>query len=107
MRDQRTEATRLAVASLPIDGPKGRALLRAVESHDGPTATHSYIVLDLARRVARRLGLAPEHVAEVEQVALLHDVGKLAIPHAILTKPGPLDDAEWAVMRSHPAIGAD
>jgi HD-GYP domain-containing protein (c-di-GMP phosphodiesterase class II) len=46
-------------------------------------------------------------VAEVAQVALLHDVGKLAVPHAILSKPGPLDDEEWAVMRSHPAIGAD
>jgi HD-GYP domain-containing protein (c-di-GMP phosphodiesterase class II) len=90
----------------PIHGRGGRALLRAIESHDQLTARHSYVVLDLARRVGRRLGLPRGHVAEVEQVALLHDVGKLSVPHAILCKPGPLDDEEWAAMRSHPAIGA-
>jgi HD-GYP domain-containing protein (c-di-GMP phosphodiesterase class II) len=103
----RTEVSRPARTSLPVHGPRGRALLRAVETHDRPTALHSYVVLDLARRVGRRLGLPSGHVAEVEQVALLHDVGKLAIPHAILCKPGPLDSEEWAAMRSHPAIGAD
>jgi HD-GYP domain-containing protein (c-di-GMP phosphodiesterase class II) len=99
--------SRPAKTTLPVHGPNGRALLRAVATHDRPTALHSYVVLDLARRVGRRLGLPSGHVAEVEQVALLHDVGKLAIPHAILSKPGPLDDDEWATMRSHPAIGAD
>jgi len=107
-----TRRTRTAVSGpagtpRPIHGSAGRALLRAIESHDRPTARHSYIVLDLARRVARRLDLPRGHVAEVEQVALLHDLGKLAIPHAILSKLGPLDDEEWAAMRSHPAIGAD
>src|SRR2546423_9261690 len=101
------EVSRPARTSLPVEGTSEHALLRAVETHDRPTARHSYVVLDLARRVGRRLGLARGHVAEVEQVALLHDVGKLAIPHAILCKPGPLDDAEWAPSRSHPSIGAD
>ena len=107
MTRARTEVSRSARTSLPVDGPSGRALLRAVATHDQPTARHSYVVLDLARRVGRRLGLARPHLAEVEQVALLHDVGKLAIPLAILSKPGPLDDEEWATMRSHPAIGAE
>ena len=107
MRRTSTEVRQPAEAHLPVAGSNGRALLRAVESHDEPTATHSYVVLDLARRVARRLGLPPSHVAEVEQVALLHDVGKLSIPQAILSKPGPLDEQEWVTMRSHPAIGAD
>lgn len=102
-----TEVSRPARTSLPVDGSSGRALLRAVATHDQRTARHSYVVLDLARRVGRRLALSRAHVAEVEQVALLHDVGKLAIPHTILSKPGPLDDEEWATMRSHPAIGAD
>ena len=106
MTRTRTEVTRPAGTPRPIHGPDGRALLRAIESHDQPTARHSYVVLDLARRVGRRLGLPRGHVAEVEQVAVLHDVGKLSIPHAILSKPGPLDDEEWAAMRSHPAIGA-
>jgi two-component system, cell cycle response regulator len=101
------EAKPSAETPLPVHGPNGRALLRAVESHDRPTARHCYVVLDLARRVARRLGLPSSHVAEVEQVGLLHDVGKVAIPHAILRKPGPLDDEEWAAMRSHAAIGGD
>jgi HD-GYP domain-containing protein (c-di-GMP phosphodiesterase class II) len=90
----------------PNHGPGGRALLRAIESHDQPTARHCDVVLDLARRVGRRLGLPRGSVAEVEQVAVLHDVGKPSIPHAILCKPGPLDDEEWTAMRSHPAIGA-
>ena len=107
MTRTRTEVSWPAQTSLPVHVPGGRALLQAVETHDRPTARHSYVVLDLARRVARRLGLPSGHVAEVEQVALLHDVGKLAIPHAILSKPGPLDEEEWATMRSHPVIGAD
>ncbi len=107
VRRTSAEVTRPDKASLPVHGPNGRALLHAVESHDRPTAAHSYVVVDLARRVARRLDLPRDHVAEVEQVALLHDVGKLAIPDAILAKPGPLDEEEWAAMRSHPAIGAE
>ncbi len=95
----------------PLAGPvaqrESRALLRAVETHDRRTVRHSYEVLDLARRVARALGLPPAMVAEVEQVALLHDVGKLVIPHAILAKAGPLQEEEWAVMREHSAAGAD
>ena len=43
----------------------------------------------------------------VERAARLHDVGKLAVPDTILRKPGPLDEAEWAVMRRHPEWGAD
>jgi HD-GYP domain-containing protein (c-di-GMP phosphodiesterase class II) len=107
MRAIRREGNRPALEELPVHGAGGRALLLAVASHDQTTARHSYGVLDLARRVAQRLGLPPDHVAEVEQVALLHDVGKLAIPQTVLTKAGPLDESEWTVMRSHPEIGAD
>ncbi len=84
-----------------------QALLRAVETHDRCTARHSYDVLGLARCVARALGQPAAKVAEVEQVALLHDVGKLAIPHTILSKAGPLSEEEWGVMRGHAAAGAD
>jgi HD-GYP domain-containing protein (c-di-GMP phosphodiesterase class II) len=52
--------------------------------------------------VARRLGLVEE---EVEQAALLHDIGKMGIPDSILRKPGPLDEEERELMREHPGIG--
>ena len=68
-----------------------------------------------ARRGSRPLaGLTAEHLALPARIAQrcrlagwLHDVGKLAVPEHILNKPGPLDDAEWAVMRTHPGVGAD
>jgi HD-GYP domain-containing protein (c-di-GMP phosphodiesterase class II) len=83
------------------------ALVAAVQARDAYTSEHSRAVVRLAGAVGRRLALDDETVADVELVALLHDVGKVAIPDAILGKPGALDDAEWATMRRHPAIGAD
>ncbi len=68
---------------------------------------HSQAVVDLATRVARRLALRDEEVLEAAHVALLDDVGKIAIPDAVLQKPGPLDYREWELMRTHPAIGAE
>lgn len=93
--------------ALPPARRESRTLLRSVGTHDRPTARHSYEVLGLARCVAQALGLPEAMVAEVEQVALLHDVGKLVIPHAILSKPGPLGAEEWEIMREHSAAGAD
>jgi HD-GYP domain-containing protein (c-di-GMP phosphodiesterase class II) len=63
-------------------------------------------VVELAARVTRQLRMPETFVAEVKQVALLHDVGKIGIPDAILGKPGPLDEAEWKLMHQHPIIGA-
>lgn len=84
-----------------------QALLAALQVRDDYTADHSHAVVDLAVAVARRLGLDDQAVTDVEQVALLHDLGKVGIPDAILRKPGPLTDAEWEVMRTHPTVGAD
>ncbi|CAA9441617.1 MAG: hypothetical protein AVDCRST_MAG02-114 [uncultured Rubrobacteraceae bacterium] len=81
------------------------ALLAALGARDGYTGAHSEAVVGYAVGVARRMGLPEREVAEVEQVALLHDVGKVGVADAILNKPGPLDDAEREVMRMHPAIG--
>ena len=82
------------------------ALLAALDARDHYTSEHSHAVVSLARRVAERLGLEPAHVTAVEQVALLHDLGKVGVPDAVLQKPDKLTEAEWELMREHPAIGA-
>jgi putative nucleotidyltransferase with HDIG domain len=82
------------------------ALLAALEARDGYTGEHSSAVVDLAVEVARKLGLDEADVADVAQVALLHDVGKIAVPDSILRKSGSLDEDEWMVMETHPAAGA-
>ena len=58
-----------------------------------------------AQSVARRLGLRAHELYEVVRAAELHDIGKMAIPDALLQKPGPLDAAEWEFMRQHTIIG--
>jgi two-component system, cell cycle response regulator len=60
---------------------------------------------DLALAVGRELHMGPEGLDEVARAAELHDVGKIAVPDAILDKPGPLDPVEWSFMRRHPLIG--
>jgi diguanylate cyclase (GGDEF)-like protein len=82
-----------------------QALAAAIEARDNYTHAHSEQVVSLATDVARLLGLSPAEVEPVRHGALLHDVGKLAIPNEILHKPGPLTPDEWAVMAEHPAIG--
>jgi diguanylate cyclase (GGDEF)-like protein len=66
---------------------------------------HVYGVGQLVRDLGRDFGLDADQLDELLRAAELHDVGKLAIPDAVLNKPGPLDEDEWALMRRHPAIG--
>ncbi|MBI5104921.1 MAG: HD domain-containing protein [Solirubrobacterales bacterium] len=66
---------------------------------------HNHDVAALAAAVGRALGLEGDDLEHVRHAAELHDVGKVAIPDAILDKPGPLDDDEWAFMRRHTLIG--
>ncbi len=96
------ERRRLEVSSASVE-----ALLAALAARDGYTGAHSQAVADHSVAVARRMGLSEEEVAEVEQAALLHDIGKIGIGDAILHKPGPLDDEEWRLMRMHPVIGEE
>ena len=83
-----------------------QALVSAVQARDSYTAGHSRQVVTLARAVSRRLNLDEEETATVEGAALLHDLGKIAVPDAILRKGGPLSAQEWAIMRQHPVVGA-
>lgn len=81
------------------------ALLAALEARDNYTGEHSEAVVELSVAVARQLGLSDEEVADIEQAAVLHDIGKIGVPDSLLNKQGPLDADEWKLMREHPAIG--
>jgi diguanylate cyclase (GGDEF)-like protein/putative nucleotidyltransferase with HDIG domain len=81
------------------------ALAMALLERDRYTGEHSESVVEMARSVASTLGLDDLEVERVAMAALLHDIGKVAIPDRILLKPGKLDDSEWELMREHPAIG--
>jgi diguanylate cyclase (GGDEF)-like protein len=80
-------------------------LLRALAERHPSLEGHLGGVAHLAEAVGRQLGLEGEALDHVRVAAELHDVGKVAIPDAILDKPGPLDDDEWAFMRRHTLIG--
>ena len=83
------------------------ALAAVLESRDGAIGEHIKRTQVLAGRVARRLGLGAEEACVARYAAVLHDVGKIGVPDAILNKPGKLTDKEWDVMRRHPKVGAD
>lgn len=82
-----------------------RALSNAVEARDAYTGKHAERVAAYGLEIARVHGIAPSD--ELEFGFLLHDVGKVAIPDAILYKPGPLTSEERALMAKHPEIGAE
>ncbi len=81
------------------------ALANAVEAKDPSTEHHCQRLAFLSALLTERIGLDHAAAETIAYGALLHDVGKIGIPEAILTKPGPLDDDEWGVMRRHPEIG--
>jgi diguanylate cyclase (GGDEF)-like protein len=81
------------------------ALARAVDAKDPTTRMHCETVSELCALVGRELGLDEETVARLRLAGLLHDVGKIGVPDAILQKPAPLDPAERAVVETHPEIG--
>jgi HD-GYP domain-containing protein (c-di-GMP phosphodiesterase class II) len=83
-----------------------RALVSAIDQKDNYTCGHAERVGWLAVLTGRALGLGDEDLQQIEWAGLLHDVGKIGIPEAILNKPGPLDAEEWEAMRRHPEIGA-
>jgi HD-GYP domain-containing protein (c-di-GMP phosphodiesterase class II) len=76
-----------------------------LEEDDEYTGHHTEDVVDLSLRVAERMGVSEEIRRETELGALLHDIGKIHIPDAIINKPGKLDDAEWAIMKTHTIEG--
>jgi putative nucleotidyltransferase with HDIG domain len=82
------------------------ALATALDARDAETRGHSVRVAAYTVAVARRLGVPEGELTDIYRGALLHDVGKIGIPDAILLKPGKLTPEEWVEMRKHPEIGA-
>jgi diguanylate cyclase (GGDEF)-like protein len=80
------------------------ALARALTERDRYSGEHSEYVTELVAQVSRELGLADDEVERVMAAALVHDVGKVAVPDVVLNKPGPLDLAEWQVIYQHTIV---
>ena len=81
------------------------ALGSAIDTRDVGTHAHSRRVRGYSLAIARAHGVPESQMPDIEHGVMLHDIGKIGIPDAILLKPGPLTPKEWTVMRSHPEIG--
>ena len=77
--------------------------VHALDLRDRETEGHTKRVTEITLKVAKQLGYTEEELLQIHRGALLHDMGKIAIPDEILQKPGPLNDAEWEKMRRHPS----
>lgn len=83
------------------------AITRAVEAKDLYTKGHSERVAKYSEMIARKMGYSDDDAKTLYIMALMHDVGKIGIPDAIINKPGALTDEEFKIVKSHPVIGAD
>ena len=82
-------------------------LARAAAVREGVPHEHEVSVAELAALVGQELGLPETLQGDLRLAGLLHDVGTIAVAGAVLSKPGPLDEEEWVMLREHPSIGAD
>jgi HD-GYP domain-containing protein (c-di-GMP phosphodiesterase class II) len=82
------------------------ALTAAIDASDPFTHGHSDRVSILSGMIGREMGLSENEVQTIEYASLVHDIGKIAIQHEVLLKRGPLTEAQWVLIRSHPEIGA-
>ena len=82
-----------------------QALTHALDTRDEETEEHSQRVRQYTEMIGRRLGVAEDELTEIARGALLHDIGKIGVPDAILLKPGRLTPDEVTIMRKHPEIG--
>ncbi len=80
---------------------------RALDLRDRETEGHSVRVSEMTLDLARRKGLAESDLVHIRRGALLHDIGKMGVPDAILSKTGKLNEEEWAIMRNHPRYALD
>jgi HD-GYP domain-containing protein (c-di-GMP phosphodiesterase class II) len=84
-----------------------KAMAAAIDAKDPYTGGHSQRVMEYTVKAGTVLCLDAEELDLLEYAGILHDIGKIAVDSGILTKPGPLTPAEWEIMHTHPAIGAE
>jgi diguanylate cyclase (GGDEF)-like protein len=83
------------------------ALTRAAESREIHAAGHGEMVARYAELIGRALALPPDEIVELAYAARVHDVGKLFVPERIVSKPGPLTDDEYTIIKAHARVGAE
>ena len=110
--EDRMRARRAAVAATLADAQDTNedaidGLIDMLQLHERDGRGHAKRVARLTVALADELGMDEQAVLEMYHGALLHDIGKLDMPSSILRKPAPLDDREWAIMRTHPQVGYD
>jgi putative nucleotidyltransferase with HDIG domain len=108
--EMRTRQCRLAdaISALRIDSDATLdAMLSMLTMSNRDAYAHAYRVAALSVTIARLLGVSEEDAAEIERGALLHDLGKLAMPEAVLRKPAPLTVEEQRLIRQHPRLGSE
>ncbi|HEY0615497.1 MAG TPA: HD-GYP domain-containing protein [Candidatus Elarobacter sp.] len=84
-----------------------QSLLAMLSARDDATCSHSRATGELGRRIAARMGLLPETTQRIVKAGILHDIGKIRVPDAILFKPAALDAEEWEIMKGHAEAGAE
>ncbi len=90
-----------------MDAESTRAMVAAIDARDPYTRAHSVSVAAYAEAIGRRMGLSAPVLASLRKAALLHDIGKIGVPDAILTKPGPLTADEYDTVKRHPEIAIE
>jgi HD-GYP domain-containing protein (c-di-GMP phosphodiesterase class II) len=101
-----TSAGRRASLEREANLSSALSLAAKLDGQDPYTTKHSQTVGELCKQTVRELGMTEGHAQRVQLAGVLHDIGKVAVPEAIVRKPGPLNDEEWAQMRRHPELGA-
>jgi putative two-component system response regulator len=81
------------------------SLAQSIEARDPYTSGHCERLAEMSARLGEKLGLAEEDIKALRRAGIVHDIGKVVVPDAILLKPGPLSEGEIEVMRKHPVVG--
>lgn len=103
--DERLYAEKARRRRFSVGNQTTSALVQALREREPGIGEHIHDVADLVRLTATALGVNGEALEQIVRAAELHDVGKVAVPDSILSKPGPLSEAEWGFMREHTIVG--